>query len=861
MTQVNTTQVHDGSIFDHHVATNASIQWPKLDLTAAVASDIGAEFSLTFSAPFVRTGNTISLDTTYLGVSGYSGISGISGISGYSGYSGSGISGYSGDNPGSSGISGYSGDNPGSSGWSGFSGSGISGWSGVSGAGWSGYSGAFGLSGASGKSGWSGMSGDNPGSSGFSGKSGYSGYSGYSGSGISGWSGYSGSGVSGWSGFSGLGLSGFSGWSGWSGRSGFSGSGISGWSGISGNNPGSSGFSGWSGISGYSSYSGFSGWSGISGIYGFSGFSGKSGFSGLSGNNPGSSGISGWSGYSSISGWSGYSGYSSISGFSGWSGISGDNPGSSGFSGWSGISGDNPGSSGWSGFSGDSGISGFSGSGISGESGFSGYSGYSGVGISGYSGTNGTGGGSGGVTLQVTDPGTPDAGGVNITGGVHLGITMPSGLTLSSEGTAGTSSYTYTIAATVNGVLSSGNGVGFGTGNAVLDVTNFNRLTWSAVANATGYEIWRVYSNGIPSDVGHLTATPVVGLSYDDTGVTSFESGQGPIQNFSSSITTPGGITFYSPSDSGGTRLLTVRSNNNDKFVFTGEGSLRTLGYPIFFQGDINDNNDFVKWDNVTDRMQIFGFNGVDLGANGGGGSALTVKLVSQGAGQLIITSFPFSTVTAGNITVPGLNHAISGPTITNTGTPGTTNTVYQIVALLADGSTTTADNAGYTATANATQDGDNFNHLEWAAVPGAYSYDVYRVVTDATSPATTGKINTNPVIVLIFDDTGHEGGGQPLPENNTGIVTARLFATQVGGGIPTAATISPAQNIHHITDATTPIATITPPYTGFIGTITLIPDAAFTTTTGGNIAIISTAVIGKALIMTCDGTSWYPSY
>ena len=46
-------------------------------------------------------------------------------------------------------------------------------------------------------------------------------------------------------------------------------------------------------------------------------------------------------------------------------------------------------------------------------------------------------------------------------------------------------------------------------------------------------------------------------------------------------------------------------------------------------------------------------------------------------------------------------------------------------------------------------------------------------------------------------------------------------------------------------------------------GQITLIPTGVFTTTNAGNIAIASTAVVGKALTMTYDSTTtkWYPSY
>lgn len=43
--------------------------------------------------------------------------------------------------------------------------------------------------------------------------------------------------------------------------------------------------------------------------------------------------------------------------------------------------------------------------------------------------------------------------------------------------------------------------------------------------------------------------------------------------------------------------------------------------------------------------------------------------------------------------------------------------------------------------------------------------------------------------------------------------------------------------------------------------TVTFIPGGAFTTTTATNIGIASTAVTGKALIMTWNGTKWSPSY
>lgn len=81
---------------------------------------------------------------------------------------------------------------------------------------------------------------------------------------------------------------------------------------------------------------------------------------------------------------------------------------------------------------------------------------------------------------------------------------------------------------------------------------------------------------------------------------------------------------------------------------------------------------------------------------------------------------------------------------------------------------------------------------------------------------------------------------------------------------IASATTIAPTTPIAFIS-GTAAIATITPPSTlgSFGNRITLIPTGAFTTTTAGNIALASTAVVNRALIMTYDATAlrWYPSY
>ena len=81
---------------------------------------------------------------------------------------------------------------------------------------------------------------------------------------------------------------------------------------------------------------------------------------------------------------------------------------------------------------------------------------------------------------------------------------------------------------------------------------------------------------------------------------------------------------------------------------------------------------------------------------------------------------------------------------------------------------------------------------------------------------------------------------------------------------IASATTIAPTTPIAFVS-GTTAVVNITaaaPISTGG-GTITLIPTGAFTWTAAGNIAVLGTAVVNRALTMTYDVTTtkWYPSY
>jgi hypothetical protein len=89
---------------------------------------------------------------------------------------------------------------------------------------------------------------------------------------------------------------------------------------------------------------------------------------------------------------------------------------------------------------------------------------------------------------------------------------------------------------------------------------------------------------------------------------------------------------------------------------------------------------------------------------------------------------------------------------------------------------------------------------------------------------------------------------------------------TSIGSAptVASAATISVTTPITFIS-GTTQIATINTTMSTIQngGIIILIPTGTFTTATSGNIALASTAVVSKALIMIYDPTTvkWYPSY
>ena len=292
-------------------------------------------------------------------------------------------------------------------------------------------------------------------------------------------------------------------------------------------------------------------------------------------------------------------------------------------------------------------------------------------------------------------------------------------------------------------------------------------------------------------------------------------------QFFSQNATAAGNGLFVSTlSDDITARIFTAASNGTDRLVLYGDGTLHLPG--VFNVGTVNSS--------IESALNLYG------------------------------------TVSAGGAVKATKLSAPTNVSVSNIGTPGSATWSYEVVALLFDGSHTEVSSVGTTSTGNDTLTGSNYNQITWDLVTGASGYDVYRTVV-GTSPATTGKITPTPLQQGSgngFDDTGLAGDSGSAPTtNSTGASSATWFTTIVGTPIADAATIAPNASIVHITGTGTPIATITTPYTGFVGQVTLIADdgSGFTTTTGGNIALGSTVAQNKALILIYDGTSWFPIY
>lgn len=150
------------------------------------------------------------------------------------------------------------------------------------------------------------------------------------------------------------------------------------------------------------------------------------------------------------------------------------------------------------------------------------------------------------------------------------------------------------------------------------------------------------------------------------------------------------------------------------------------------------------------------------------------------------------------------------------------------------------------------------------ATVTSTYGLGSGATISTATKTINigTGGVSGSTTNIAIGSAVSGALGTTTL---NSNVVQTKLYATSSAAPtIASAATIAPTTQILFVS-GTTAISTITAPSPISVGggTITIIPTGVFTTTTTGNIALASIAVVNRALMMTYDVTTtkWYPSY
>jgi hypothetical protein len=221
------------------------------------------------------------------------------------------------------------------------------------------------------------------------------------------------------------------------------------------------------------------------------------------------------------------------------------------------------------------------------------------------------------------------------------------------------------------------------------------------------------------------------------------------------------------------------------------------------------------------------------------------------------------SVIASGGAKVSGLTVPAT-PTVTQTGTAGTTHYTYAIAAVNVNGGSTLLSTATTTTTGNATLNGTNFNKVNWTAVTGVFQYKVYRTASSG-SPSSTGLIGTvtgpEGAVATSFSDTGIAGTTAAPTVDTSGQLTATgttLFQNAVDS--TTAFQIQSAENSVLLgVDTSDGVLGVgaAPTTSGATLQVTGTISSTGTITVGSNTFLSTTALeIGGSIVCTSSGCS-----
>lgn len=143
--------------------------------------------------------------------------------------------------------------------------------------------------------------------------------------------------------------------------------------------------------------------------------------------------------------------------------------------------------------------------------------------------------------LQINSGTVGQWGGLDVGSVSMKSLATPGAPTVTPQGVGGATNWGYRIVAYLaDGTLGTAAGAEGTTaaGNANLDMSNYNQITWVAVAGATCYRIWRTTAGGAPATTGLITgAACLTAVTFDDTGFAG-DGSAAPDQNVTGAIST-----------------------------------------------------------------------------------------------------------------------------------------------------------------------------------------------------------------------------------------------------------------------------------------------------------------------------------
>lgn len=243
----------------------------------------------------------------------------------------------------------------------------------------------------------------------------------------------------------------------------------------------------------------------------------------------------------------------------------------------------------------------------------------------------------------------------------------------------------------------------------------------------------------------------------------------------------------------------------------------------------------------------------------GGGGATSVSQLTDL---KTTRTSGASLSISTGVVTVSGVSYLIPTGTVGISGGTGTvrigidtsvtppTGKVYYSAGL----TVTCSGMGGCTTPASGPAFGaDDLQLATWTATSGVFDSNGGTELRGVVS-----RSRTLTGAGMMSSVSGHT---QTISVN-TAVIPIFTLAPGTGSVLASASAIVPASRSHHVSGTST-ILTISA--AGLIDgeVLTLIPDGAFATNTGGNIALGSTAVVNRAIqfIWDAGAAKWYPTY